>query len=84
MSKPLSNDNPDVALVRKHAQELGEHFDSCQIFCTRHEEGEHQGTVNIHIGVGNWFTRYGQVAEWFVKQEEFTRITARKDEGETR
>lgn len=80
MSKPLSDDHPDVIRVKNAALALGEHFDACQIFCSRHEEGKHKGTVNVHIGVGNWFTRYGQIKDWIVKQDEFTRINSRQDE----
>lgn len=82
MSKPLNNDHPDVQRVREAAQALGEHFDSVQIFATRCEQGELDGTVNVHIGVGNWFTRYGQVQDWLVKQDEMTRVGVRRDEAE--
>lgn len=73
-------DNSDVAIVRKHAEALGEHFDSVQIFTTRHESSEQDGTVTVHLGVGNWFARYGQVSEWLIKQDEWTRMNARECE----
>jgi len=76
----LPIDNPDVAMVRQHAEQLGEHFDSVQIFATRHEPGSLGGTVTVHLGVGNYYARYGQVCEWMVKQDEWTRVGARKDD----
>lgn len=71
---------PDFALVKKLASELGEHFDTVQVFCTRHEPGSDDGTVTVAFGTGNWFGRYGQVREWVVKQDEFTRIKVRSEE----
>lgn len=71
---------PDVNMVKRHVEELGEHFDSVQIFATRHEQGSLDGTVSIHIGTGNWFARYGQVTEWCIKQDEWTRRKAAKDD----
>jgi hypothetical protein len=70
----------DMAMLQKHCEQLGEHFDSVQIFVTRLESGELNGTVNINYGAGNWFTRYGQVNHWLVKSSEQARIDVRKDE----
>lgn len=80
MSIPLNDDHPDVQRVRRVAKELAEFFDAVQIFASRDESGEHEGTINIHIGTGNWFTRYGQVREWIVKTDELTRIATRQNE----
>lgn len=66
--------------VQKHATELSEQFDSVQIFVTRHEAGEHDGTININLGAGNYFTRYGHVKDWCVRQEEQSRIDRRREE----
>lgn len=63
----------DLDLVEKHVKQLGEFFDSVQIFTTRHEQGEKDGTINIALGCGNWFSRYGQVRDYLVKQDERTR-----------
>lgn len=70
-----------VSLVRKCLNELGEHYDTVQIFATRHEAGK-DGTVNVQLGVGNWFARYGQIITWVVKADETHRIDAQKDETE--
>lgn len=80
MSQPLDNSNPDVVRCREAAKQLGEFFDSVQVFATRHESGELDATVNIHLGVGNWFTRYGQIKEWCLKEDERARISARDTE----
>jgi hypothetical protein len=45
-----------------------EHFDTVQIFATRHVDSE-TGTVGAQHGEGNWYARRGQVAEWLVKQD---------------
>lgn len=72
----------DMELVRKSIDSIAEHFDSVQIFVTRHEQGELDGTVNIQLGTGNWFTRYGQVEAWVVKTRESFRVDERKTEDE--
>jgi hypothetical protein len=71
------SEKDDVETLERHANQLAESFDSVQIFVTRHEAGEKDGTVNIHLGAGNWFTRYGQVKEWVVKTEEDARVSRR-------
>lgn len=60
----------DHAFVQKALDLLGEHFDTVQIFCTRHEGGECDGTVAINKGVGNWFARRGQVREWMLGEDK--------------
>jgi hypothetical protein len=78
----LNLENEDVKRVGRVVTELGEHFDSVQIFATRCESGELGGTITVHMGTGNWFTRYGQVKEWIVKQDEYTRIKCRIEEND--
>lgn len=58
---------------------LIEHFDTVQIFVTKHEPISEQGTVSIAIGDGNWHARAGQVSDWLVKQEERTRQAVRRE-----
>ena len=67
-------------MVDKAARALSEHFDTVQILCTRHASGDEDGTVNISIGIGNWFARYGQVKEWCLKADERTRVFIQKEE----
>ena len=58
----------DLARVKKACSELGEHFDAVQIFASRHEAGELDGTVRIDYGLGNWFARFGHVIHWLHRQ----------------
>ena len=68
--------NPDVKRVEECLRHLGEHFDTVQIFTTRHEEGD---TKSVQKGVGNWYARYGQVRQWVVAMDEAERVQSRKD-----
>lgn len=70
----------DMRIVRSHVTQLAEHFDTIQVFCTRHMETELGGTIVLHLGSGNWFARYGGVREWVIKQEESMRITERNED----
>lgn len=56
----------DLAIIKRHAAQLAEHFDSVQVFATRKSE---DGTVNAQWGEGNWFARFGQVRAWLVQEE---------------
>ena len=59
----------DLKMCQDAVSKLIDHFDSVQIFATRHDPSVMDGTVNVNTGLGNWFTRYGQVKLW-VKREE--------------
>lgn len=72
----------DLAMLRKHINELGEHFDTVHIFATRHEPSESGGTISAQSGCGNWHARYGQVAQWLIRQDERERIEAREESKE--
>lgn len=72
----------DRARVHEHLNALSEHFDSVQIFVTRHESGRLDGTIRCELGAGNWFARYGQVKDWVTYTEERTRADVRKEERE--
>lgn len=63
---------------------LGEHFDTVQVFVTRHEPAEAGGTETVNLGCGNWYARYGQVVEWIVKQDAQAQrhATIKDDEDE--
>lgn len=67
----------DMLRLQQHIDQLADHFDSVQIFATRHEAGEKEGTINIQLGAGNWFTRYGQVREWCIRCDEDARVARR-------
>lgn len=71
----------ETKLVDDAINTLSEHFDSVQLFVSSHR-GE-DGTARIDKGRGNWFTRFGQVHEWIERQQEITRLKARKDYEDT-
>ena len=60
----------DESLVRKAVDELIEHFDTCTVMVTRHDQAELDGTMTIVMGAGNWYARYGQLRSWLMRQEE--------------
>lgn len=70
----------DMNRLKKAAAELGEHFDSVQIFATRHEPALTTGTIAAHHGVGSYYARYGQVREWVLRCDERTRLEEHKDD----
>ena len=78
-------DHPDkdkeMARLDAALQTLSEHFDTCHIFCTRHESGELDGTLHLSKGTGNWYARLGQIHEWLIAEMEATRLKVRR-EGE--
>jgi hypothetical protein len=82
MANETEIESGDLERVKAAAEKLGEHFDSVQILCTRHEPAVARGTVNINFGVGNWFTRYDQAREWLVKCDEGIRSEVRDLNGE--
>lgn len=69
--------DPDIERLTKAATVLMEHFDSVQIFCTRHEG---DGTVRISEGAGNYYARFGQVEEWMIREKEVCRKPQRTSE----
>lgn len=71
----------DFERVKKAVEDLGEFFDTVQIFTTRHLEGD-KGTVSYRFGGGNWHARYGQVREWLLIQEATTFKEARPYGGD--
>ena len=79
METENNQENQDLKRVREACEALGEHFDTVQIFTTRHESGEFGGTVNVRYGVGNWFARKGQIEDGRVKEDETTRHGVRVD-----
>lgn len=76
-----AEEEADVERIKKAATDLGEYFDTVQIFATRHqsETEDDTGTVNLNYGVGNWFARLGFVKDWLIRQDEYTRDHCRKN-----
>lgn len=59
----MTNDEK-TELIRKAAQDLGEHFDSVQILAS---SCDHEGTDIFKIGIGNWYARQG-MAHAFINE----------------
>jgi hypothetical protein len=57
----------DMDWIKAACEQLGEHFDTVQIFVTRFDPED--GTTNIDWGSGDWFARYGKVKQWVLKEE---------------
>jgi hypothetical protein len=68
MSATTDTPDPDVVMIEKAIETLGEHFDTVQIFCTR-SEGQAEGTTFVTRGTGNWFARYGSIRLWMEREE---------------
>ena len=63
--------------LKKAIHDLGEHFESVQIFASTHQPAEVGRTVHASAGVGNWYARYGQIREWIIRTEEETKCSVR-------
>lgn len=74
--------NIDLDIVKRHCADLGEHFDSVQIFATRLKDEGDKGTVHVQYGSGNWFARYGHIRHWLITEDEDARISVRKEKEE--
>ena len=59
-----------MKMLDAHVARLCEHFDTVQIFVTRHD-GEYCMVANR--GNGNWYARYGQIHEWLIQEDERAR-----------
>lgn len=70
---------PEERMINAHLSALSEHFDSVQIFVSSLKPDG--GTRSISKGRGNWFTRYGQVSEWCIREDERARIGIRCEES---
>lgn len=71
----MSEDNNIQELLDKAAQDLSEHVDSVQIFCTLHQ-GDATVTAAYDSGSGNIFARIGQIKDWVIRQDQFTKTHA--------
>ena len=70
-------------IVKRHVSELGEHFESVRIFVTTPSPDDSQLTRSYDSGCGNWYASYGHIQEWIIRQEEYTRLDARKSREES-
>ncbi len=76
MSEPP--EHPDMSAVEAAVNQLSEHFDTVQIFVTKHD-GASDFTFAGSRQSGPIYTRYGQVREWLLTVDELTRIAAGRD-----
>jgi hypothetical protein len=66
-------------VVKQHVSQLAEHFETVQIFVSRHDPVKEEGTVNVSYGAGNFYARLGQTREWCIKQDEIVRDSVRAE-----
>lgn len=76
----MPHDEHITKMADEMANKLGEHCDSVRILCTISTE---QGTTTSYsVGCGNIYAQVGLAKEWIVRQDEYVRRDARKEEGE--
>lgn len=78
----IEDDERLLELIKKAAFELGEHFDAVQIVATKHNDQD-TGTSSWSYGVGNYYARYGHIAQWLEKEKLALREELEDDEEET-
>lgn len=64
----IDTDDKDVRRLKAMAEQLGEYYDSVQIFVTK--PNDQMGTESITYGCGNDFAIYGQVRAWVLQKED--------------
>jgi hypothetical protein len=62
----------DEKVLKVALNNLTEYFDTVQIFVTRHEAAEENGTLEYNCGAGNYYARLGQVKVWQDTQADGT------------
>jgi len=67
-------------LIKIHVNQLSEHFDSVQIFCTKRTTDGSNDTAAFAQGTGDWYARVGHVQEWIVDNDQRIRNNASKEE----
>jgi len=68
-----------VSLIKRHAQELGEHVDSVQIIATIQNSDESGEDTSMSAGSGSLYARLAATREWVITQDEYVRAKARSD-----
>lgn len=69
----------DKRIVERAVEQLGEHFDSVQVFVTKYDPNSGDPiTIELFNGSGNWLTRYGQVKDWVLRREAIATEEARQ------
>ena len=70
----------DEKIINSALDMLVEHFDTVQIFCSRHEANKENGTVGFQAGRGNMYAREGQIKSWLTKHKERLKEEVRNEE----
>lgn len=66
-------------IVERAVDQLGEHFDSVQVFVTKYDSNDGDPiTIELFNGSGNWLTRYGQVKDWVLRREAIAAEESRR------
>jgi hypothetical protein len=69
----------DIEVLRRHAAQLMEHFETVQIFVTRDKK---KLTQAMNYGDGNFYARLAQAREFVVRQDEYVRQEARGEQDD--
>lgn len=69
-------DEDDMERVKVAVANLGEHFDTVQVFVTKMRD-DGRSTIRMEWGAGNWFARYGHVGYWMEREKEAARKEVR-------
>jgi len=59
----------EVKVLNRAINDLSEHFDTVQVFVTKHEPAEEDGTIEYNGGIGNFYARLGHVEMWINEQK---------------
>ena len=76
----MMHTDEDERLINAALDSLVEHFDTVQIFCTRHESNKEDGTIGFQAGRGNLYARERHVEAWIIKNDERLRNDVRNEE----
>lgn len=71
------DDQQVIKVLQEHTRVLREHFDSVQVFVTRHN-GHTEITESYQHGSGSWYERVGNVRMWTLRMEEDARLRAQR------
>lgn len=69
--------DPGEELLKKCVLDLGEHFESVQIFTTR--QTDDNATERNSCGNGDWAARFGCVSMWLIAEKERLRERVRSE-----
>lgn len=56
--------------IKLMCEELYPNLDSIQVFATKHDGNEY-GTTRFTWGLGNFYSRYGQILQWVKNEDNF-------------